>query len=67
MLYYKQITYKNFAKKMPFKTWYKRKSDIFNLHVYSYNAYVVDYKAKAKEKMIFHLQAGTFVGYKAKN
>ena len=37
--------------KTPFEAWYKKKPDISNLRVYDCDAYVVDYKAKAKGKM----------------
>ena len=36
---------------IPYETWYKRKPDISNLHVYGCNTYVVNYKAKAEDKM----------------
>ena len=65
------ITDKLFTKvlerKTPFEAWYKRKSDIFNLRVYGCDAYVVDYKAKAKGKIAPCLWAGIFIGYEAKN
>lgn len=53
--------------KTPYKAWYKRKPDISNLRVYGCDAYVVDYKAKAKGKMAPQSWAGTLVDYKAKN
>lgn len=53
--------------KTPYKAWYKRKPEISNLCVYGCNAYVVDYKAKAKGKMAPRSWAGTLVGYEAKN
>lgn len=52
---------------MPFKTQYKRKSDISSLHIYGCDAYIIDYKTKAKEKMSSCLWAGIFVSYEAKN
>ena len=53
--------------KTPFEAWYKRKPDISNLLVYGCDAYIVDYKAKAKGKMAPRLLADIFVGYEAKN
>ena len=53
--------------KTPFEAWYKRKPDISNLRVYGCDAYVMDYKAKAKGKMAPRSWAGTLVGYEAKN
>ena len=53
--------------KMLFDVWYKRKPEISNLQVYDCNAYIVDYKAKAKEKMIPCSWAGTLIGYEVKN
>ena len=52
---------------MSFKPFYKKKPHIFHLYVYGCDAHVVDYKAKAKEKMISYLWAGILVDYKAKN
>ena len=42
---------KALQRKTLFEAWYKRKPDIFNLRIYGYDAYVVDYKAKAKGKI----------------
>ena len=53
--------------KAPFEAWHKRKPDISNLRIYGCDAYVVDYKAKAKGKMAPYSWAGTLVGYEAKN
>ena len=58
---------KAFEGKTPFEAWYKRKPEISNLRAYGCDAYVVDYKAKAKEKMALRSWAGIFVGYEAKN
>lgn len=38
--------------KTPYKAWYKKKPDLFNLCMYSCNAYVVDYHAKSKKKWL---------------
>ena len=53
--------------KTPYEAWHKRKPDLSNLRVYGCDAYVVDYKAKAKGKMASRSWAGTLVGYEAKN
>ena len=58
---------KALQEKTLFKAWYKRKSDISNLCVYGYDAYVVDYKAKAKGKIAPRSWTGNYVGYEAKN
>lgn len=58
---------KALQRKMPFKVWYKNKSNLFNLYIYDCDTYVVDYKAKTKRKMVSCLWTNTFIGYKAKN
>ncbi len=46
-----RLSTKDLQGKTSYETCYKRKPDISNLRVYGYNAYVADYKAKAKGKM----------------
>lgn len=43
---------KALQKKTPFEAWHKRKPNISNLRIYRCDTYVVNYKAKAKEKMV---------------
>lgn len=35
-----------------YKIWYKKKLDLFNLCVYDYNAYIIDYHIKFKRKLV---------------
>ena len=58
---------KALERKMPFEAWYKKKPNISNLCIYGCNVYIVDYKAKAKEKIAPRSWAGILVGYEAKN
>lgn len=46
-----RLPIKVLKEKTPFEAQYKRKSDIFNLCIYGCNAYIIDYKAKAKGKI----------------
>ena len=58
---------KALERKTLFEAWYKRKPDISNLRVYGCDAYIIDYKAKAKEKMAPCSWAGILMGYEVKN
>lgn len=53
--------------KTPFEALNKRKLEIFNLYIYGCDAYIIDYKAKIKDKIVLCLQGGTFIDYEAKN
>ena len=58
---------KALQEKTSYEAYHKRKPDLSNLCIHGCNAYIVDYKAKAKGKMAYHLGAGTLVGYEGKN
>lgn len=53
--------------KTSFEAWHEKKLNLSNLRVYECDAYVVDYQAKSKEKMVNQAWFGTLVGYEAKN
>lgn len=53
--------------KTPYESWYGHKPDLSNLQAYGCGAYIVDYKAKKKEKFASQAWAGTLIGYEAKN
>lgn len=50
-----RLSIKALQRKTLYETWYKRKPNISNLCVYSCNVYVINYKAKAKGKIISYL------------
>ena len=62
-----QLLTKTLKNKIQYKIWYDEQLNLSNLKAYNCYAYVVDYQAKSKGKMLSQSWAGTFVGYEAKN
>ncbi len=50
-----------------YETWYDEKPDLSNLRMYDCKAYVIDYHAKEKDKMIKRTWIDTLVDYEIKN
>ncbi len=58
---------KTLDEKIFYETWYDEKSDFSNLWVYDYQAYVIDYHAKKKNKMTQRTWIDTLINYEIKN
>ena len=50
-----------------FEIWTNRKLDLFNFRMYKCDVYVIDYKARKKEKLSFCMWVDTLVDYEDKN
>ncbi len=58
---------KTLDEKISYETWHDEKFDLSNLRMYDCKAYVIDYHAKKKSKMISRSWIDTLVDYEIKN
>jgi hypothetical protein len=62
-----RFSIKALDEKILYETWHDEKSDLSNLRMYDYKAYVIDYYAKKKDKMTKRAWIDILIDYEIKN